>query len=35
MPIGVIYLSFADEDRPRVMELVRWLNDSGLAGPGR
>ena len=24
-----IYLSFADEDRPRVMELVRWLNDSG------
>ena len=24
-----IYLSFADEDRPRVMDLVRWLNDSG------
>jgi TIR domain len=24
-----IYLSFADEDRPRVMELARWLNDSG------
>ena len=24
-----IYLSFADADRPRVMELVRWLNDSG------
>jgi TIR domain len=24
-----IYLSFADEDRLRVMELVRWLNDGG------
>jgi hypothetical protein len=24
-----IYLSFADEDRPRVMALARWLNDSG------
>jgi TIR domain len=24
-----IYLSFADEDRTRVMELVRWLNDNG------
>jgi hypothetical protein len=24
-----IYLSFADADRPRVMGLVRWLNDSG------
>jgi hypothetical protein len=24
-----IYLSFADEDRPRAMQLVRWLNDSG------
>jgi TIR domain len=24
-----LYLSFADEDRPRAMELVRWLNDSG------
>jgi TIR domain len=24
-----IYLSFADEDRPRLMELVRWLNDGG------
>jgi hypothetical protein len=24
-----IYVSFADEDRPRAMELVRWLNDSG------
>jgi TIR domain len=24
-----IYLSFAEEDRPRVMELVRWLNDGG------
>jgi hypothetical protein len=24
-----IYLSFADEDRARAMELVRWLNDGG------
>jgi len=24
-----IYVSFADEDRARAMELVRWLNDSG------
>ena len=24
-----IYVSFADEDRPRAMQLVRWLNDSG------
>ncbi len=24
-----IYVSFADEDRTRAMELVRWLNDSG------
>jgi TIR domain len=24
-----IYISFADEDRARAMELVRWLNDSG------
>jgi hypothetical protein len=24
-----IYVSFADEDRGRVMELVRWLNDGG------
>jgi TIR domain len=24
-----IYVSFADEDRSRAMELVRWLNDSG------
>jgi hypothetical protein len=24
-----IYLSFADEDRARIMELVRWLNDGG------
>jgi len=24
-----LYLSFADEDRGRAMELVRWLNDSG------
>jgi hypothetical protein len=24
-----LYLSFADEDRTRAMELVRWLNDSG------
>ena len=24
-----IYVSFADEDRVRAMELVRWLNDSG------
>jgi hypothetical protein len=24
-----IYMSFADEDRGRVMELVRWLNDGG------
>jgi hypothetical protein len=24
-----LYLSFADEDRARAMELVRWLNDSG------
>jgi hypothetical protein len=24
-----LYLSFADEDRPRAMELVRWLNDGG------
>src|SRR5882757_7132815 len=24
-----IYMSFADEDRARVMELVRWLNDGG------
>jgi TIR domain len=24
-----IYVSFADEDRARTMELVRWLNDSG------
>ena len=24
-----IYLSFADEDRPRVMQLARWLNDGG------
>jgi TIR domain len=24
-----IYLSFADEDRARAMQLVRWLNDSG------
>jgi TIR domain len=24
-----IYLSFADEDRARAMELVRWLNDAG------
>ena len=24
-----IYLSFADDDRPRVMGLLRWLNDSG------
>jgi TIR domain len=24
-----VYLSFADEDRPRAMELARWLNDSG------
>ena len=23
-----IYVSFADEDRARAMELVRWLNDS-------
>ena len=24
-----IYISFADDDRSRAMELVRWLNDSG------
>jgi hypothetical protein len=24
-----IYVSFADEDRARAMEIVRWLNDSG------
>jgi hypothetical protein len=24
-----IYVSFADEDRARAMDLVRWLNDSG------
>jgi TIR domain len=24
-----IYVSFADEDRTRAMDLVRWLNDSG------
>jgi hypothetical protein len=24
-----IFVSFADEDRARAMELVRWLNDSG------
>jgi hypothetical protein len=24
-----IYVSFAEPDRPRVMQLVRWLNDSG------
>ena len=24
-----IFVSFADEDRTRAMELVRWLNDSG------
>jgi hypothetical protein len=24
-----IYVSFADDDRSRAMELVRWLNDSG------
>jgi hypothetical protein len=24
-----LYVSFADEDRARAMELVRWLNDSG------
>jgi hypothetical protein len=24
-----VYLSFADEDRVRAMELVRWLNDGG------
>jgi hypothetical protein len=24
-----IFLSFADEDRARAMELVRWLNDGG------
>ena len=24
-----LYLSFADEDRVRAMELVRWLNDGG------
>jgi hypothetical protein len=24
-----IYVSFADEDRARAMQLVRWLNDSG------
>jgi hypothetical protein len=24
-----IYVSFADEDRGRAMEVVRWLNDSG------
>jgi hypothetical protein len=24
-----IYVSFADEDRSRAMQLVRWLNDSG------
>jgi TIR domain len=24
-----IYVSFADEDRARAMELVRWLNDGG------
>ena len=35
MPVGrkldraSIYVSFADEDRARAMELVRWLNDSG------
>jgi hypothetical protein len=35
MPAGLnadrarIYVSFADEDRARAMELVRWLNDSG------
>jgi TIR domain len=30
-PIGRarIYVSFADEDRARAMDLVRWLNDSG------
>ena len=26
---GRIYVSFADEDRARAMQLVRWLNDSG------
>jgi hypothetical protein len=24
-----LYVSFADDDRARVMQLVRWLNDSG------
>jgi hypothetical protein len=24
-----IYISFADEDRARAMDFVRWLNDSG------
>ena len=24
-----IYVSFADDDRSRAMQLVRWLNDSG------
>src|SRR5688572_21909379 len=26
---AAIYVSFAEKDRARAMELVRWLNDSG------